>query len=392
MDEFIFIYICSRQTQLLIKSSNIYMSKRIICLLSAIALTAAISCNQTKEIGDSLERAEPSAELSAAMDRYYAAIDTAQGVTMHSIMVMQHGKVLAERWFNGWTPDSLHIMYSVSKTFTATAVGLAIEDGKLALTDKVISFFPDKLPEQVSDNLAAMTVWDLLTMSCGHDVDHTFEAMRKEGGNALSGANSQNAGFDWVKDFLAYPVEHKPGTFYCYNSIATLMLSAIVQKVTGENVFSYLQPRLFEPLHISGIHWSETADGINHGGWGLFLKTEDMAKMGQLFLNNGVWNGKQLIPAGWIAEASKKQIYSLPAGIREEELAERNITKDNSDLVQGYGYQMWRSRHNGYRADGAMGQFILIFPDKDVVIACTANSRVAQKELDLIFDNILSVL
>jgi CubicO group peptidase (beta-lactamase class C family) len=367
------------------------MRHSFISFLSAIVLISAISCNQVTE-SNSLERAEPSAELSAAMDRYYAALDTTKDVTMHSIMVMQHGKVLAERWLNGWTPDSLHVMYSVSKTFTATAVGLAIEEGKINLTDKVISFFPDKLPAEVSDNLAAMTVWDLLTMSAGHDTDHTFEAMGKEGGNALSGANGQNADFDWVKDFLAYPVEHKPGEFYCYNSIATLMLSAIVQKVEGENVFSYLQPRLFEPLHISGIHWSETADGINHGGWGLFLKTEDMAKMGQLFLQNGEWNGKQLIPAGWIAEASKKQIYSLPAGVRQEQLAERNITEENSDLVQGYGYQMWRSRHNGYRADGAMGQFILIFPEKDVVIACTANSRNAQKELDLIYDNILSVL
>ena len=368
------------------------MKKTLLLAASVIMMVAAISCNETKEIGESLERAEPSAELAAAMERYYAAIDTTTGVTMHSIMVIQNGKVLAERWFNGWTPDSLHIMYSVSKTFTATAVGLAIDEGKLKLTDKVISFFPDKLPETVSDNLAAMTVWDLLTMSCGHDHDHTFEAMGKEGGNALSGENDQNAEFDWVKDFLSYPVEHKPGEFYCYNSIATLMLSAIVQQVTGENVMAYLQPRLFEPLHISGIKWSETAQGINHGGWGLYLKTEDMAKMGLLFLNNGVWNGKQLIPASWIAEASKKQIYSLPAGIREEQLAERNITPENSDLVQGYGYQMWRSRYNGYRADGAMGQFILIHPDKNVVIACTANSRIAQKELDLIFDNILSVL
>lgn len=370
------------------------MNRTFHCVLSAIMLIAAVSCQQTREIGESLERAEPSAELSAAMDKYYASLDDAEGVTMHSIMVMQHGKVLAERWMNGWTPDSLHVMFSVSKTFTATAVGLAINEGKLKITDKVISFFPDKLPETVSDNLAAMTVWDLLTMTCGHDTDHTFELTRAAGAD-ISGrmdASAGNQDFDWIKTFLAYPVEHKPGEFYCYNSLASFMLSAIVQKVTGQKVMDYLQPRLFEPLHISGIYWTENPQGINHGGWGLFLKTEDMAKMGQLFLNNGVWNGKQLIPAEWIAEASKKHTYSLPAGIREEQLVERNITAENSDLVQGYGYQMWRSRYNGYRADGAMGQFILIHPDKDVVIACTANSRIAQNELDLIFDNILSVL
>ena len=359
------------------------MKKILFGFLSAMLLTAAVACNQANVTGDSLERAEPSAELVAAMDRYLAALDTAQGVTMHSIMVMQHGKVLAERWLNGWTPDSLHVMYSVSKTFTATAVGLAIEEGKISLTDKVISFFPDKLPEQVSDNLAAMTVWDLLTMTAGHDVDHTYEAMR---------AAAQDPQFDWVKNFLSYPVEHKPGEFYCYNSIATLMLSAIVQKVEGENVMSYLQPRLFEPLHISGITWSETADGINHGGWGLYLKTEDMAKMGQLFLQGGQWNGKQIVPAAWISEASKKQVECVPAGIREEQLESLGMTKANSDWLQGYCYQMWRTRYNGYRADGANGQFILVHPDKDVVIACTSNSRNTQKELNLIFDNILSAL
>lgn len=359
------------------------MKRILINALGTFMLIAAVSCSQANGTGDSLERAEPSAELVAAMDNYYAALDTTKDVTMHSIMVMQHGKVLAERWLNGWTPDSLHVMYSVSKTFTATAVGLAIEEGKISLTDKVISFFPDKLPAEVSDNLAAMTVWDLLTMTAGHDVDHTYEAMRK---------SNEDPEFDWVKDFLAYPVEHKPGEFYCYNSIATLMLSAIVQKVEGENVMSYLQPRLFEPLHISGIEWSETADGINHGGWGLYLKTEDMAKMGQLFLQGGQWNGKQIVPAAWIAEASKKQVECVPAGVREEQLVERNLTKENSDWLQGYCYQMWRTRYNGYRADGAMGQFILNFPDKDVVIACTSNSRNTQKELNLIFDNILSAL
>ena len=130
------------------------MKKILINALSALMIIAAVSCSQANGTGDSLERAEPSAELVAAMDRYYAALDTTKDVTMHSIMVMQHGKVLAERWLNGWTPDSLHVMYSVSKTFTATAVGLAIEEGKINLTDKVISFFPDKLPAEVSDNLA----------------------------------------------------------------------------------------------------------------------------------------------------------------------------------------------------------------------------------------------
>jgi CubicO group peptidase (beta-lactamase class C family) len=268
------------------------------------------------------------------------------------------------------------VLHSVSKTFTATAVGLAIADGKLALTDKVVDFFPDKLPANVSDNLKKMSVRDLLTMTCGHDVE----------------PSGRGEGADWIESFLAWPVEHEPGTFYLYNSLGTYMCSAIVQKVTGEKVVDYLNTRLFKPLHIDKPKWEESPQGINCGGWGLYLKTEDLAKMGQLLLQKGEWNGQQLIPAEWVAEMSKKQVESINPGTRIEQAEERGMTQETSDWMQGYGYQMWRCRPGCFRADGARGQYIIVVPDKNAVIAITSDNGDLQGELNLVWERILPVL
>jgi CubicO group peptidase (beta-lactamase class C family) len=167
--------------------------------------------------------------------------------------------------------------------------------------------------------------------------------------------------------------------------MATFMLSAIVQKVTGQKLTEYLQTRLFGPLAITGYKWDESPEGINVGGWGLYIKTEDMAKFGQLFLQKGVWNGEQLLPPGWVEEASSWKIVSGPAG---------NETYQNpeSDWTQGYCYQMWRCRHNAYRADGANGQFIIVIPDSDAVVAMTANVRDMQAEINLVWKHILPAL
>lgn len=330
------------------------------------------------QLTKSLPRAEASKKMQKAVNNYLKAVADAKQ-DLHSVMVVQHGKVLAEHWQSEGAEDKPHILNSVSKTFTATAVGLAIDEGRLKLTDPVISFFPDKLPAEVSDNLKAMTVRDLLNMTCGHDRD----AMR-----VLSDENTT----DWEIAFLALPVEHEPGTYFVYNSLASYMLSAIVQRVTGEKVIDYLYPRLFRPLGIVGATWEESPQGINTGGWGLYLKTEDLAKMGQLFLQKGKWNGKQLVSEQWITEASKDQVPSLPATIRREQLKELKMTPKNSDWLQGYGYQMWRCRHNAYRADGANGQYILVIPDKDAVIAITANISDMQTELNLIWKYLLPAL
>ena len=352
--------------------------KKVMIFGALVALLAVIGCNEKKETAEiiDLPRAETPDSVAKAMEGFFqAAADDSMDI--HSVMIVKDGSVIYSHWQSEGVDSVPHVLHSVSKTFTATAVGLAIADGKMALTDKVIDYFPDKLPAEVSENLKSMTVRDLLTMSCGHDVEPSFR-----------GAPDQ----DWVTAFLAHPVVHEPGTFYFYNSLGTYMLSAIVQQVTGEKVVDYLTPRLFEPLHIDKPRWEESPQGINCGGWGLYLKTEDLAKMGQLLLQKGEWNGQQLIPAEWVAEMSKKQVESINPGTRIEQAAERGMTKETSDWMQGYGYQMWRCRPGCFRADGARGQYIIVVPDKNAVIAITSNVEDLQGELNLVWSRILPVL
>ncbi len=349
--------------------------------LSLLAILMILTgCKQEKVIND-LPRANAAPEMVAAVDSFVQATKTRpvapDSITLHSIMILKHGEVVYEKWFNGHSAETPHPMFSVSKTFTAIAVGLAINEGKLNLTNPVVKFFPDQLPDEPSDYLKAMTVRDLLTMTCGHDEE----------------PNSSRAdSVDWVESFLAWPVEHQPGEYYLYNSIGTYMLSAIVQKVTDEKLIDYLDTRLFQPLNINRPTWDESPQGINCGGWGLNIKTEDMAKLGQLFLQKGKWNGKQVVPAEWLKEMSSYQVPSAPSGTRFEDLEKAGLNKDNNEWVQGYGYQMWICRHNAFRADGYAGQYIMVFPDRDAVLVLTTSSSLYQPYIDLIWEFLLPVL
>ncbi len=328
------------------------------------------SISSFSQNGSSLPHSTPEAEgvSSADIIRFLEAAGKSRN-ELHSFIFLRHGKVIAEGWWTPYKPGLRHSLYSASKTFVSTAVGFAVSENRLKLSDKVISFFPNDLPDTISPNLSALTVRDMLIMSDGMDPEPSYVA-----------ALSKN----WIKGFLASPVKYKPGTVFLYNSLGTFMLSAIVQKVTGQKVVDYLKPRLFDPLGISGMDWEENMMGINTGGWGLRLKTEDMAKLGQLYLQKGQWNGSQVLPASWIEEATKEKIFRHP------ELSQ--AAKDTSDWEQGYGYQIWRSRHHSYRADGAFGQFILIFPDQDAVIAIQAETPNMQNELNLVWDYLLPAM
>lgn len=288
---------------------------------------------------------------------------------MHSLMIVRHGKVIAEGWWKPYRPDLKHTLYSLSKSFTSTAIGFAVSENKLSVTDKVISFFPDKLPDTVSAYLDALTVKDLLSMSVGQTPDPSFLVAQDT---------------DWVKRFFKVPVQHKPGSVFLYNSMATYMLSAILQKVTGEKLIDYLRPRLFIPLGIQDADWESDLDGINVGGWGLRVKTEDIAKFGLLFLQKGKWQDKQLLPESWIDEATASHIDNAPGAPQAK--------KDSSDWMQGYGYQFWRSRFNSYRGDGAFGQYMLILPELDAVIAITSETTNMQDELNLVWKHLLPAL
>ncbi len=282
---------------------------------------------------------------------------------LHSLVLLRHGKIIAEGWWTPYQPDDPHILFSVSKSFTSTAVGLAVTEGKMQVDDPVISFFPELQPDQVSDNLAAMQVRHLLTMTTGHSED-TMDGITKD------------FKADWVQAFLALPVPHVPGTHFLYNTGATYVLSAIVQRVTGQTLLDYLQPRLFTPLGIERPTWEFSPQGINMGGFGLSLTTSEVARFGQLYLQKGEWQGERLLPQSWIEEATAAQVPNGDATTA-------------SDWAQGYGYQFWRCRYGAYRADGAFGQFCIVLPEQDAVLAFTAGLDDMQLVLDLVWKRLL---
>ena len=324
--------------------------------------------NSKLQTGTSLPRSVPEAE-GVSSEGILTFLDSASisRHEFHSFMFLRHGKVIAEGWWNPYNKELKHTLYSTSKSFTSSAVGFAVNEKRLTVYDNVISFFPKDLPDSVSPFLAEMTIKNLLTMSAGQQPDPTFNVVVKDS--------------NWVKSFLALPVVNKPGTKFLYNTLATYMLSAIVQKVTGEKIIDYLRPRLFEPLGIEEIDWEVDPHGINTGGWGLRVKTEDMAKFGQLYLQKGMWNGKQILPAAWIEEATTFKIDQAPDAPQSR--------KDSSDWMQGYCYQFWRCRNNAFRADGAYGQYIIVMPDKDAVIAIQAESPDMQDEINLVWKFLL---
>ena len=316
-----------------------------------------------------LPRSTPEAQgiSSSAILSFLQAADT--GVdAMNSIMIVRHGHVVAEGWWGPYDATTPHMLYSLSKSFTSTAVGLAITEGKLTLDDPVLKFFPADAPPQPSANLRAMRVRDLLRMSTGHESE---PLIRSSQDTALRYAT-------WVKRFLAHPVPFKPGTHFLYNSPSTYMLSAIVQKVTGMTVLDYLQPRLFEPLGMEHPTWVSSPQGVSAGAYGLMVRTEDIAHLGQLYLQKGMWRERQLIPADWVAQATSLQTS--------------NGSSPASDWDQGYGYQFWRSRHGTYRGDGAFGQYMMVMPDQDAVVVITSGVRNMQAVMNLVWEKLLPAM
>jgi CubicO group peptidase (beta-lactamase class C family) len=329
--------------------------RSFVLILAVLALTCL------EAAAAALPRSTPEAQgvSSAAIQRFVesAARDLD---SLHSLIVVRHGQVIAEGWWSPYAAGTRHEMYSLSKSFTSTAAGLAIAEGKLSLDDTVLSFFPDQAPAEPSANLKSMRVRDLLCMSAGHEkeVSSSRELMT-------------------VKAFLAHPVPFKPGTRFLYNTPATFMVSAIVQKVTGQTLLDYLRTRLFEPLSIESPTWDTNVEGISLGGYGLSIRTEDIAAFGQLYLQKGQWQGKQLLPASWVELATSRQTS--------------NGSSPDSDWEQGYGYQFWRSRH-GYRGDGAFGQYCMVLPEQDTVIAITSGIGNMASVMNLIWDQLLPAL
>ena len=312
-------------------------------------------------MSNSLARLTPESQgiASAAIADFVARLQD-----LHSFMLLRHGCVVAEGWWHPYRPETPHMLFSLSKSFTSTAVGLAVSEGRMSIDEPLLKFFPAAAPRKISPNLAAMTVRHLLSMSTGHDQDTTWQTFRRP---------------DPFKNFLSLPVEHAPGTHFVYNTAATYMLAAIVQQVTGQTLLDYLTPRLFAPLGIQGATWDTHPNGVNFGGWGLHLTTEDIARFGQLYLQQGQGQGQQLIPSAWVAQATAKQV--------------ENGNDPHSDWAQGYGFQFWRCQPPGvYRGDGAFGQYCVVMPEQDAVLAMTGGVTDMQIPLQLVWEHLLPAM
>ena len=278
---------------------------------------------------------------------------------VNSVILLRHGRSVLECWLDPYERDTPHQLFSLSKSFTSCAVGLARSEGRLNISDKLISFFPEYDSVVTDPRMRTVTLRDLLTMRSGHTVCATKYMFGRP---------------DYAEAFLASPLDTEPGTCFAYNSGATYMLSAVIRKVTGENLREYLMPRLFEPLEMVPGIWESCPGGIDLGGWGLYMTTDDLAKFAQLLLQHGLWNGKQILPSDYLAEATKKQAD--------------NSANQLPDWKQGYGYQFWVSQH-GYRGDGAAGQLAVVLEDQDLCIAATSCLCDMQNLLNVFWEELL---
>jgi len=291
---------------------------------------------------------------SAAISRLIAALDDIPHV--HTLTVLRHGHVIADAVWAPYDREVPTAMYSVSKSFTSIAVGLAVAEGRLSIDDRVVDLVPALSPAHHSEHLVALRVRHLLTMTTGHSAEPPLD----DG--------------DWARTALAAELPHEPGTHWMYNTPATHLLSQIVQTVTGQRLLEYLRPRLFDPLGFRDPQWQQSPSGVDAGGFGLSIRPEELAAFGQLLLQRGRWQDVQLVPGEWIDQATSRQVAN-DAG--------------ETDWNQGYGFQFWRCRHGAYRGDGAFGQYIVVIPQFDAVIAITGGLPDMAPPLDAIWSVLL---
>jgi hypothetical protein len=307
----------------------------------------------------------PSVAIEQLLDRL-----TEGGAEMHGLMIMRKGKICAEGWWAPYGPGIRHGCQSLTKTYAATGIGIAYADGIVGLDEKIVDIFADEAPRHRSEYLQRLRVRDVLCMGCG------MEEMPRPSA-------------DWIRDFLAVPVVHEPGTAFMYNSMGSTLLAAIIKRKTGMGLHDWLTLRLFEKIGIDAdnLRWVRLPDGTEVGGGGLFATTEDNLRLMCLYAQGGAWDGERILPEDYVRLATSKRI---------ETASERDVNPPAEDNFLGYGFQIWMCRPEGaYRADGAMGQFSIVFPKQELIVAVneTANDGWwAQKSLDTIYDVLLPSL
>ncbi|GAB3803908.1 hypothetical protein GCM10027605_26760 [Micromonospora zhanjiangensis] len=298
--------------------------------------------------------------IAALLDRLEA-----RSVECHSIMIVRHGHVVAEGWWAPYSAERPHLLYSVTKSFTSVAVGLAIADGRLSLDDRVVDVLPDHVPEGIPEQGRRLTVHHLLSMTSGHRTDSLAEAWRLEPG-------------DLVKGFLRVPFLDGLGTRHAYDNATTFVLARMVERATGRGLPELLDERLFEPMGVDHAEWDRVASGAVFGFHGLHLTTEAVAAFGEMLRCEGRWGDRQLAPREWVRLATSRHIETPPA----------EIGAGGADWQCGYGYQFWMSRH-GYFANGAYGQQCVVVPEHDLVVVLTCATSQEQATFDAIWECLL---
>ncbi|MCM1977371.1 serine hydrolase [Streptomyces sp. G1] len=300
---------------------------------------------------------------SSGVHAFLDALESDPDIEPHSLMILRHDHLVAAGWWAPCAPDRPQLLYSLSKSFTSTAAGFAVAEGLMSLDDAVISYFPEYDAEVTDPRTRAMLVRHVASMASGHK-DETLDRARAIDPD------------DLVHGFLLLPPDRDPGTVFAYNQPATFTLAAIVQRVTGRTLTDYLRPRLFDPIGIGEVAWLRDRAGRELGFSGLHATTDAIARLGQLYLRGGTWDGRQVLPRSWVAEASRVHTPNADGPMA------------GADWRQGYGLQFWKSRH-GYRGDGAYGQYCLVLPEQDAVIALTSATVEMQRVLDLVWTHLL---
>jgi CubicO group peptidase (beta-lactamase class C family) len=311
-----------------------------------------------------LPHSTPSAEgvSAAGVEAFLDAVEHSAQIELHSLIVLRHGRIIAEGWWSPYSADRVHLLASLSKSFTATAAAFALAEGRIDLDATVLSYFPELADEVTDPRSRAIRVRDIAAMASGHVADTITDA-------------AKNDPDDLVRGFLLIPPERDPGTVFAYNQPCTYTLASIIQRESGQSLVDYLRPRLFDPLGIAQTAWMERPPGRNLGYSGLHATTDAIARLGQLYLQRGRWGDRQLLDPGWVDQATSIQVDTTG--------------EPNPDWQQGYGFQFWRSRH-GYRGDGAFGQFCLVLPEQEMVVAITAGTEDMQGILDAVWTHLLA--
>ncbi|CAA9395901.1 MAG: Beta-lactamase class C-like and penicillin binding proteins (PBPs) superfamily [uncultured Quadrisphaera sp.] len=298
------------------------------------------------------------------VEAFLDALDASPEIEVHGVVVLRHGHVVAQGWWSPYAAERVHLVYSLSKSFTAAALGLAVDEGLVDLDTPVVAHFPEMDADITDPRSRAITLRHLAAMASGH-AGETWEPAV-----VLDPAEP-------VRGFLKLAPEAEPGSVFAYNQSCTYALAAVLQRASGQTLTEYLRPRLFEPLGIGAAAWQQHPAGRDAGFTGLHVTTDAVARLGQLLLQGGVWEGRQVLPAAWVAEATRRHVDTPDAA--------------EVDSRQGYGYQFWMSRH-GYRGDGAFGQLCLVLPECDAVVAVTGGSTRPQALLDAAWEHLLPAL